>query len=373
MPSIFPLADIVVANIHGRFTGVSATVRSLTPYLRATRQVDLLDTGRLGLGGEITVLTLLRWGWTKPSRGQFRLWHARRDVEILLGVFLRSVLRQPWRVVFTSAAPRRHGRVLQWMINRSDAIVATSARAASFLDWHTMVIHHGVDTNWFCPPIDSRESLLRRLVSEQQVPGERGGELFGHSLISEKTRPLIAIGQFGRIRFSKGTDLFVWAMIQLLPKYEGFIAVISGLCQKEDEGYLSDLRKSIEAAGLAKRILFLGDLTPERIREWYQAVSVVVAASRSEGFGLTPLEAMASGCPVVASHAGIWPEVVDSEVGALFETGSREDLVDKLEPLLEDPERILNQGQCARARAVKRHSVTFEAQQLLKVYDAFQQ
>ena len=146
-----PLADVVVANIHRRYTGVSATVRALMPHLRAQRQVDLFDTGRLELGGEISFFTLLRWGWSHPSEGRYRIWHARRDVEILLGVFLRSVLRQPWKVVFTSAAPKRHGPVLRWIINRSDAIIATSAKAASFLDWHTVVIHHGVDTNWFLP------------------------------------------------------------------------------------------------------------------------------------------------------------------------------------------------------------------------------
>ncbi|MGA1728099.1 MAG: glycosyltransferase, partial [Burkholderiaceae bacterium] len=254
MPSL-PLADIVVANIHRRYTGVSATVRALMPHLRVHRRVDLFDTGRLGLGGEVGMARLLRWGWTRPSQGRFRVWHARRDVEILLGVFLRSVLRQPWKVVFTSAAPRRHGPVLRWIINRCDAIISTSSRAASFLDWHTVVVHHGVDTEWFCPPQEPREQRLQRTGLAGQAR--------------------YAIGQFGRIRASKGTDLFVRAMIRLLPKHPNFVAVISGLCQKEDEAFLAELQKEINNAGLTDRILFLGDLEPNAIRDWYQTVSLV--------------------------------------------------------------------------------------------------
>jgi mannosyltransferase len=348
-----PLSDVLIANIHRRYTGVSATVRALVPHLRTHRRVDLFDTGRLGLGGEVGLARLLRWGWTRPSQGRFRIWHARRDVEILLGIFLRSVLRQPWKVVFTSAAPRRHGIVLRWIINRCNAIISTSSRAASFLDWHTVVVHHGVDTEWFCPPKEPREQRLQRT-------GVAGQALY-------------AIGQFGRIRASKGTDIFVRAMIRLLPKHPNFVASISGLCQKGDEAFLAELQKEINNAGLTDRILFLGDLQPNAIRDWYQTVSLVVAASRTEGFGLTPLEAMASGCAVVASHAGIWPEVVDNDVGALFTTGDLEDLVRKLEPLLEDPQALSKKALCARTRAVEKHSVTFEAQQVLKVYDALQQ
>jgi mannosyltransferase len=348
-----PLADIVVANIHRRYTGVSATVRALMPHLRAHRQVDLFDTGRLGIGGEVGMARLLLWGWIRPSQGRFRVWHARRDVEILLGVFLRSVLRQPWKVVFTSAAPRRHGPVLRWIINRCDAIISTSSRAASFLDWHTVVVHHGVDTEWFCPPQEPREQRLQRTGLAGQAR--------------------YAIGQFGRIRASKGTDLFVRAMIRLLPNHPNFVAVISGLCQKDDEAYLDELQREIRAAGLSGRILFLGDLEPNAIRDWYQTVSLVVAASRSEGFGLTPLEAMASGCAVVASHAGVWPELVDEDVGSLFQTGDLVDLVRRLKPLLADSRVICNKGEQARLRAVTRHSVTLEAQGVLKVYDALQQ
>ena len=76
---------------------------------------------------------------------------------------------------------------------------------------------------------------------------------------------------------------------------------------------------------------------------------------------------------VVASHAGIWPEVVDEQVGSLFQTGDLHDLIEKLRPYLEEPSLILQKADWAQDRASKKHSIAFEAQEVLKVYDACQQ
>ena len=94
----------------------------------------------------------------------------------------------------------------------------------------------------------------------------------------------------------------------------------------------------------------------------------MVAASRSEGFGLTPLEAFASGCPVVASHAGIWTEVVDDSVGGLFETGSLDALVEKLRQLMQAPEELAHLGSTARERAEQRHGILNEATEINLLY-----
>jgi mannosyltransferase len=42
-------------------------------------------------------------------------------------------------------------------------------------------------------------------------------------------------------------------------------------------------------------------------------MSIVVALSRNEGFGLIIPEAMASGCAVLTSHAGSWQDIIDEE------------------------------------------------------------
>jgi mannosyltransferase len=343
------LPDIVVANMHRRRTGVSATVAALVPVQRAGIGIAVIDAGGLGLGGEWRFRDVVRAGWTAPARGRFRVWHARRNNEMQAGLFLRDVLRQPWKLVFTSAAPRRHGAVLRAVMGRMDAVVATSARAAGFLDWHSLVVPHGVDTGLFHPPADRAAEW-------------RAGGLPGHR----------GIGAFGRIRPSKGSDLFVEAMCRLLPQYPGWTAFLTGLCQDRDRGFLDALRARIARAGLCDRIFFLGDLEPAEVRAWYRRASLVVAASRSEGFGLTPLEAFASGAPAVASHAGAWPDLVTPDVGALFATGDADSLVAALRPLLADPARVAAMGQAARSRAEERHSIVEEAAALNALYAELQ-
>lgn len=339
------LAEVVVTNLHRRFTGVSATVKALVPLQRRHGPIALWDWGQLGLGGEIGLGSLLRWGWTRPDRGDWRIWHARRDIEILVGLLLRSLLRQPWRVVFTSAAPKRPGWMLRQLIRRCDAVVATSPRSAAFLERCDRVIFHGVDCAWFQPP-PRREAAQ----AELGLAGAR------------------CIACFGRIRASKGTDLVVEALIALLPRYPNWVGVITGLCQDRDRPFLEDLQGRIRAHHLEDRIRFVGDLSPAEIRRWYQAADICVAASRREGFGLTPLEAMASGCVPVTSGAGAWPWIVRPEFGVRVETGSLPSLIAGLESVLADPQGLPVRQALARTVAMEEHSIHQEVAALQSLY-----
>lgn len=342
------LPDIIVANLHRRFTGVSATVAALVPVQQKTEDIGVLDEGDLGLPNTLHIRRILIHGWSKPTQGKWRIWHARRDVEMLLGLFLRYILRQPWKLVFTSAAPKRHGNFLMSIINRMDAIISTSPRAAEFLDWHTTVVTHGVDTELFVPVAD-KTALHKKL----KLPAKYN------------------IGVFGRIRASKGTDLFVDALLEVLPDFPDFGAFITGECKSSDDEYLAEMKAKIAAAGLDDRIIFLGDVDMEQVRWLYQATSLCVAASRREGFGLTPLEAMASGTAVLTSKAGYWPWLVKAgETGQLFETGDAADLASALREMLSDPERLVQMGKNGREHMVESHSIQTEVAGIQAVYEA---
>jgi mannosyltransferase len=344
------LPDVVVTNLHRRYTGVSATVKALVPHQRQQLDVAVWDWGGLGLdhgaGGEVHLAQLLRWGWTAPRVGRWRIWHARRDNEILIGLLLRSLLRQPWKVVFTSAAPKRPGWWLRHLLRHCDAVIATSPRSAEFLERCDAVIFHGVDCQVFQPPADRQAALAEVGLAGKQV-----------------------IASFGRIRPSKGTDLFVEALIQLLPRHPAWVGVITGLCQPRDQPYLDSLRQRIVPAGLEQRIWFVGDLEPAEIRRWYQRTSICVAASRREGFGLTPLEAMASGSVPVTSGAGAWPWIIRPAFGCATETGKVAPLFSCLDALTGDAERLDQMAAAARSVVVNEFSIKSEAEYIYQVYD----
>lgn len=342
MKSTFP--NVVVANLHKRFTGISATVRALLPIQRRDLDIGLIDTGKLGLGGTIKLARIAAEGFAKPANAEFRVWHARRDIDMIVGILLRDLLRQKWRLVFTSAARKRPGKTLNFLINRMDAIIATSKRSADFLDWHSVIIPHGVDTDFFCPAPRDKPTV----ASE------------------EKKERIIAT--VGRVRHSKGTDLFVDAMTKLLPKHPSFKAVVIGDCRPEHESFRDQLKKNIEATSLQDRIEFVGGVGPEEMRNWYRRIALCVAPSRSEGFGLTPLEAFACGTPALAASTGAWQWVVTDETGAIFKVGELDDLTSNLDRLLEDPEELARMGGKARDHVVRNHSIANEAKAINELY-----
>lgn len=307
--------EIIAPNFKRRLSGVTSTIVQLIPC-----QVKLgVKIATLGPGLPAH-LPRLRWTqlaglWRPPHGRTHRIWHARRNNEMAFGLFLKQVLRMPLKLVFTSAAQRRHTGYTRWLIRQMDDVIATSTRSGSFLEVPHTVIQHGVDLELFHPPQTAEDT-----IEATGLPGK------------------YLIGCFGRIRHQKGTDLFVRAMIELLPKYPDWTAVISGRVTPEHAGFADGLKSAIAAAGLAERIVFLGEVPDIKI--WYRRLSLYVAPSRNEGFGLTPLEAMASRTAVVASDAGAYAEMIEEGVnGSVIAAGDGEALTKAIDSYFADPEK----------------------------------
>ncbi len=97
--------------------------------------------------------------------------------------------------------------------------------------------------------------------------------------------------------------------------------------------------------------------------------AVMVYPSLYEGFGLPPLEAMACGTAVVASHVGGIPEVVaDGQTGLLVPPDEPQALTDALNTLARDPERANAMGEAGRQRAISDFDWTSIASQTAKLY-----
>jgi mannosyltransferase len=333
--------QLIVPNLHRRYSGVTATNRMVAPKLAQLFRSAWFGPDAPEMMTRIGVADLLRL----RSRRSPVIWHARRNNEMIVGVLLRS-LGWPLKLVFTSAAQRQHTWITRWLISRMDAIIATSEVSASFLKRKATVIPHGVDTERYAPPAN-RAAAFR----QAGLPGR------------------YAIGCFGRVRAQKGSDVFVEAMCQLLPRFPDFTAVIVGAITPEQSGFAKHLEKRIEAAGLRPRILIMGELPIEEVQRWYQRLTIYVFSSRNEGFGLTLIEAMAAGAALVASRAGAAELVIENGVsGVLTPPGDVEALVTALEPLMRDPTSAAEMGARARARAIEKFSLDAEAHRIAAVY-----
>jgi len=333
--------QLIVPNLHRRYSGVTATNRMVAPRLAKRFRAAWFGSDAPDGIARMGVADLVKM----RGRRDPLIWHARRNDEMIIGVLLKA-FGWPLKLVFTSAAQRHHSWITRWLINRMDAVIATSELSASYLKREAAVIPHGVDTDCYAPPADRASAF-----AEAGLPGR------------------YAIGCFGRVRAQKGTDVFVDAMCRLLPRYPDFSAVIVGAIAVDQSAFAGDLKKTVEAAGLSSRVVMTGELPIEELPRWYRRLTIYAFTSRNEGFGLTLLEAMSSGAALVASRAGAAELVVEDGVsGVLTPPGDVDALVAALEPLLRDPASAAAMGARARARVVEKFSLDAEANKIAEVY-----
>lgn len=338
--------ELVITNFHRRFTGVSATADAVVSQqlsqFRLCLVGDKLPSGPAPIRYRDAISLCRR----PPENRPFAIWHVRRNLEMAAAIFARDVLRLPIRIVFTSAAQRLHSVVPRHLIAKMDAVVATTNKAATFVPKLAAVVPHGVDVTRFTPAAD-RSAAWESLG--------HGGE---HG-----------IGIVGRVRPEKGTDLFVDAMIRVLPHRPDFTAIIIGRTMPADAAFESDLRNRIDSAGLKNRILFVGEHPPQEMPKIIQSLSLLVAPARYEGYGMTPLEAMASGVPVVASDTGVYGEIIHPEVGQVVPIYDIDALSEAVSQITQSTARLAEMGRAARQTAEGKLSLRAEAASYARLLD----
>ena len=334
---------VVTPSLGRKFSGINASMLAVFPEL--ARRVSIAALG-FHIPDGVARIGFIEFCRSR-RRGTWLIWHARRNVEMLAGLLLKKILRYRLILLFTSAAQRTHSWITRFYYRRMDAIIATTTAAASALEREAVVVAHGVNTERFSPP-DDRAAAWAKLG----LPGCHG------------------IGILGRVRPQKGTGEFVEAMVRVLPLRPDWTAVIVGQTTGEYRIFEQHLRGKISDAGLTKRVHFTGFLKDSSVvPDWYRALSVVICASRTEGFGLSCLEAMASGCAVVATRAGAWPELItDGEDGYLVPCNDVSALADALLKMTGDPTMASRMGVAGRNKALSRYRIQNEADGIIAVY-----
>lgn len=338
---------VIAPNFKRRLSGVTSTIIQLVPLQR-----------RLGLAittlgpGLPAGMPRMRWVhlpllWRRPRDGKPRVWHARRNNEMLFGILLRDLARFPLKLVFTCEAQRDHKPFTKFMMRKMDEVITTNTRSAAFIEGDYKLIAHGTDTDRFVPPVDKAAAK--------------------HTIGRNPDRKII--GCTGRVRASKGTDVIVDAAIKLLPDFPDWDVLITGRTTSEHGSFKRGLVDRIEDAGLTGRIVFV-DEVPD-VLPWYQAFDLFIAPSRNEGYGLTPLEAMACGVPSVTSDAGAYRDmIVDGENGFCVKAGDSVALGNAIRAILCDPAKLRSLSSNARPSVESRFALHHEALELTSVYAA---
>jgi L-malate glycosyltransferase len=127
-----------------------------------------------------------------------------------------------------------------------------------------------------------------------------------------------------------------------------------------------DAEQEARQLGVQDRVFFLGKL--EAVAPLLASADLFLIPSQSESFGLSALEALATGVPVVGSRAGGLPEVVkDGQTGALCAVGDVEGMAQAAIDLLTNEDRWRTASTLAAADARKR----FSLEQIVRKYEAF--
>ncbi|OLE22800.1 MAG: glycosyl transferase [Catenulispora sp. 13_1_20CM_3_70_7] len=176
---------------------------------------------------------------------------------------------------------------------------------------------------------------------------------------------LLAIG---RLVPRKGFDTAIEALAGL-PDTELVIAGGPAPRELAADPQARRLRELAEARGLADRVHLTGGVPRELMPALIRSADVVVCTPWYEPFGIVPLEAMASGKPVVASAVGgLTDTVLDGVTGALVPPKNAPALVAALVPLLGDPALRRRAGRSGLFRARTRYGWPQIAQETVDIY-----
>jgi glycosyltransferase involved in cell wall biosynthesis len=253
---------------------------------------------------------------------------ARMLIEIHDRLILPSYLHAYRRIIATSQAYVENSRILRKLEESQGA-----------------VIPNGVDCERFHPNIDATE--LRQKLNI-------GGRFV-----------LLFVGALTKWHRYKGLDILLQSLRMAVDQDPDISLVIVG-----DGDLRNEYQRMSEELRLEENVVFAGDVSDDELPRHYALADALVLPSKdmSEGFGLTLLEANASGKPVIASRVGGIPSVVrDGYNGFLVPPNQAEQLAQAILRLKGNPGQSEEMGRNGRAVA-ELHDWKLVATQTEKVY-----
>jgi D-inositol-3-phosphate glycosyltransferase len=178
--------------------------------------------------------------------------------------------------------------------------------------------------------------------------------------------------QLGRMVPRKGVDTVVRGFARMVKEYgvSGRLLIVGGESDVPDPietPEIGRLQKIAEEEGVADLVTFIGRRGRKELKHYFSAADVFVTTPWYEPFGITPVEAMACGTPVIGSKVGgIKYTVVDGETGYLIAPDDADALAERLAHLFQNPGELKKLG----SQAVKRANEYFTWQKVAEAIAA---
>ena len=181
--------------------------------------------------------------------------------------------------------------------------------------------------------------------------------------------------QLGRLVPRKGIDTVIHAMGALARRHglRPRLVIVGGNSEAPCEAAtpeIARLRAIACAEGVPGQVLFTGRRGRDALRELYSAADVFVTVPWYEPFGITPVEAMACGVPVIGSAVGgVKYTVVDGRTGFLVPPRDPDALADRLALLARRPDLVQAMGREGQRRARQLFTWSRVAAQMAELYE----
>lgn len=203
-----------------------------------------------------------------------------------------------------------------------------------------------------------------------------GLNLDGHGELHEKTDPPpLKIGYLARICPEKGLHLLVSAFYTLTKELgaNNVELHVAGYLGKKDEPYFEELVNQIHAWGLQQNFVHYGEVTRSQKIDFLNQLHVFsVPTVYRESKGLSILEALANGVPVVQPEHGSFPEMVDATGGGiLVQPESSDAVAEGILEIYRDSERRRHLGKTGKENVHQNFSDEIIAQQLMQVFQKY--
>ncbi len=295
--------------------------------------------------------------FTRATGVRYDVMHAHFWTSAVAARHVRDELAVPYVVTFHALGrvrrlhqgaadefPESRGEIEEQIVADADRIIAECPQ-----DAEDLVVHYRARRERMCiVPCGVDRRRFHRVTRERAR----------HVLSLDADRPILL--QLGRVVPRKGIDDVIRALGHLHHDHDikAQLLVVGGESEVPDHRatpHLSMLRAVAEASGVAEAVTFVGRRSGDVLRYYYSAADLFVTTPWYEPFGITPLEAMACGTPVIGSNVGgIKFTVVDGETGFLVPPRDPAAIASCAARLLRDHALRARMSQSATAR-VREH------------------
>lgn len=275
---------------------------------------------------------------THSTKAHLIAWLVTRTIDIPWISVAHGYTNENWKI-------RIYNRLDKWIINRADHTIAVSP-----ILYNMLRNSRGKNKS---------TELILNAIDTSEIPGHLGGKEIRKRCRVTSTD--ILLGAFGRLSPEKGLEILLVAFSKLNNNQATSIVIVG------DGQDLSKLKLLAQNLNIADRVFFHGH--QKNMRDYYEAIDLLVLPSLSEGLPNVVLEAMALGKPALSTEVGAISEViVDEETGWIVPPGDIETFSRKLNEILSKPNNLKTTGRKAKDSLFPKFSARERAKKFIRIY-----